>query len=191
MRITGGKWRGRRLGPVPGGRIRPTTDRVREALFNILRDEIDGRVVIDGCCGSGALGIEALSRGAAHVDFVDLTPAALRTVQENLDRCGAEPGSYRLHRADLPRWLERGLTAADAPPVVLVDPPYGGPVIAALLAVIDAEPAPALLVLEHASDDPLPTLAADRWTSQTRRYGNSALTLIRPVAPEIQEQNHG
>ena len=105
MRITGGTWRGRRIDSVPGGATRPTTDRVREALFNIVRAEIHGADVVDCCCGSGALGLEALSRGARTVEFVDIAPAALKTVRANLDRCGADPQRWTLRRADAVRRL--------------------------------------------------------------------------------------
>jgi len=109
MRITGGVWRGRRLLAVPKSEVRPTTDMVREALFSILGDLLADAAVADLCCGSGALGLEALSRGAASVDFVDLAPTSLATARENLQRCGAEAGRWRLHRAASPRRSSRRL----------------------------------------------------------------------------------
>ncbi|MBD3221157.1 16S rRNA (guanine(966)-N(2))-methyltransferase RsmD [bacterium] len=180
MRITGGRWRGRRLSSDAGRSVRPTTDRVREALFNLLRDEIEGARVADCCCGTGALGIEALSRGAREVDFVDIAPAALRTVRANLERCGADPGCWRLHRSDAARWLRRALAGEAPPTVVLADPPYAGPVPEALLEAVVAGPPPTVTVLEHEGAVPPFALDADRFAVQTRRYGSSALTLIRP-----------
>lgn len=90
MRVVGGTARGRRLVAPPGGRTRPTGDRVREAIFNALwsRGALDGARVLDLFAGSGALGIEALSRGAAHATFVEADRAARRAIATNLETCG-------------------------------------------------------------------------------------------------------
>ncbi len=192
MRITGGRWRGHRLAAVPGSAVRPTTDRVRVSLFNILRDAVPGAAVADLCCGSGALGLEALSRGAVHVDFVDLAPDSLSTARENLRRCGAEDGSWRLHRADAVRWLRRRLDEAGAPLLVLADPPYEGPVATQLAAVLAvAEPARlALAVLEHAPGLAWPVGPASGWRRESRSYGRSTLTLLRPPPADARKDDH-
>jgi len=184
MRVTGGQWRGRRLGSGRDPAVRPSTDRVREALFNQIAPWLEDHPVADLCCGTGALGIEALSRGVRWVDFVDLAPASLATVRENLRALGADPGRWALRRADAARWLERRLAADGNPLVVLADPPYGGRAASDLVAVLRrATPnALPLAVLEHpASDHPLAGVAP-HWECRTRTYGGTALTLLRPAA---------
>jgi 16S rRNA (guanine966-N2)-methyltransferase len=189
--VTGGRWRGRRLDAVAGGKVRPTTDRVREALFNILAGDLEGATVADLCCGSGALGIEALSRWAGHVDFVDLAPAPLAAAGRNLERCGAAPDSWRLHRADAARWLRRRLED-DPALVILADPPYGGDAADRLLEVIMAAPAGRIVVaaVERAAGEPEPAVDPGRWICETRRYGNTSLTILRPQRPGAAEDPH-
>jgi 16S rRNA (guanine966-N2)-methyltransferase len=192
MRITGGRWRSRRLQSVKGLEVRPTSDRAREALFNILRREVPGAEVVDCCCGTGALGLEALSHGARFVHFVDLAPASLRATTANLDACGADRSQYAVHRADAGRWLAAFL--ADGPHehlVILADPPYGGPVPAALLEALRPWPAPAVVVIEHPAGQPPELPDPARWSVDQRRYGHSAFTILRPVAADQPEDAHG
>ena len=192
MRVIGGQWRGRRLKPVPGG-VRPTTDRVREALFNLLAAEVPDARIADLCCGSGALGVEALSRGAAHVDFVDVASASLAVARANLDLCGAAPETWSLHRTDAARWLTRRLAEVDSSLLVLADPPYGGKAAADLLEVLrSAVPGGMLLmVLEHPLDAPPLVVDPAVWTLQTRSYGRTGLTIVRPAAGSEPEARHG
>ena len=117
MRVIAGLYRGRRLVAPPGQATRPTSDRVREALFSIL-GAIDGARVLDLYAGSGALGIEALSRGAAEAVFVDSDPRAVKAIEDNLAKLGA---SSRVHRRDVPAWLKAADGTFD---LVFVDPPY-------------------------------------------------------------------
>jgi 16S rRNA (guanine(966)-N(2))-methyltransferase RsmD len=184
MRITGGTWRGRRLQTLPGSDVRPTSDRVREAVFNIVAAAVPGAAVADLCCGNGSLGLEALSRGAAHVDFVDRAPACLAVVRENLQRCGAPEHQWSMHRADAVRWLRRRLAQAGPPLLVLADPPYAGDLAEDLARIlVDAGPGMLLgAVLEHSR-----ALAVGQqdtnggcWRLQARSYGRTTLTLLRP-----------
>ena len=116
-----GEWRGRRLQAPAGEATRPTSDRVREALFSILRDRVPGARVLDLFAGSGALGIEALSRGAASATFVDSAPAAIRAVTANLGAVGAVA---EVRRADARRFLDSASAAARQYDLVFLDPPY-------------------------------------------------------------------
>src|SRR3954470_12419052 len=120
MRIVAGRAGGLKLQAPPGRETRPTSDRVREAIFSSLEsmDAVGGASVVDLFCGSGALGIEALSRGAASATFVDNDRAALATVEPNLQSTGLDGG--QTVRADALRWLER----ADEFDLALIDPPY-------------------------------------------------------------------
>jgi 16S rRNA (guanine966-N2)-methyltransferase len=127
MRVIAGKYRSRPLRSLPGVDIRPTSDRLRETLFNVLTagsaSALEGSVWIDLFAGTGAVGIEALSRGAKEVHFVESSKAAAEVIRKNLHTLGIAEG-YHLHEQELPRafWrMERERVTAD---VVFLDPPY-------------------------------------------------------------------
>src|SRR5712671_1001396 len=98
MRIVAGRWRGRKISAPSGTLVRPTLDRVREAWMSILQSDIPGARVLDLYAGSGALGLEALSRGAVSADFVETASRSLRALEENIDSLGAGAAA-RIHRA--------------------------------------------------------------------------------------------
>lgn len=180
MRVVAGAWRGRRLSAPPGLDVRPTADRVREALFSILGAAVRDAPAADLCCGSGALGIEALSRGAARADFVDRDPRSLRAVRANLEALGAPAARWSLHRAPADRWLAARLATTAAPLLILADPPYGDAVAARIVEAAAAAPARVrLLVLEHAPDaaPDVPT----GWSADRRRYGRTELSILEPT----------
>jgi 16S rRNA (guanine966-N2)-methyltransferase len=177
MRIVAGEYRGRRLSLPKRAGARPTLDRVREALFSIL-GPLDGLRVLDLYAGSGALGIEALSRGAAEAVFVDSDPAAIRAVRENLERVGARDA--RVFRADALSFLRGAARHGDAWDLVLLDPPYRlaprleqqlGPLLAPVLT------AGARIVCESSAKHPL---RLDLPLIGERRYGDTALSLYAP-----------
>jgi len=148
LRIIAGRWRGRRW-QFPEGDIRPTSDRVRETLFNWLQGRIDGKRCLDLYAGSGALGLEALSRGAAHCSFVDSDARVLATLEATLREWGAAPGSATLEHGDAARFLERQPVPMD---VVFLDPPFAAGQLAAVAALLEAHGwlAPgALVYVEH------------------------------------------
>jgi 16S rRNA (guanine966-N2)-methyltransferase len=150
MRVIAGSLKGRRLKTPRWEGLRPTSDKVRETLFNILSPRIGGAHVLDGFAGAGALGLEALSRGAAHVTFVDWDRRAVALVKENLALCGVR-GGYTIHRDDLVRAL-RHLAPEEYFDVALLDPPYGASdVTAALDATAMRLAQNGVLVLEHAT----------------------------------------
>ncbi len=124
VRIVGGEWRGRllRFPAVPG--VRPTPDRVRETLFNWLQQRVTGSRCLDLFAGSGALGLEALSRGAAHVVFVDVEPAVTRYLLERLRDFGCDRG--QVVRSDAARYLDGPAQAFD---LVFLDPPFDAAVL--------------------------------------------------------------
>jgi 16S rRNA (guanine966-N2)-methyltransferase len=177
MRVIAGQWGGRRLQAPPGDATRPTSDRVREALFSILGDHVDGARVLDLFAGSGALGIEALSRGAAHATFVDSAPAAIRSLTANLSALGADA---EVRRADARRFLGAASANGRHYDLVFLDPPYrlagrlGGELAAALPAVL----APGAMVVTE-SDRRAP-LELELELIDERRYGD---TLIRIHGP--------
>jgi 16S rRNA (guanine966-N2)-methyltransferase len=177
MRVIAGRWGGRRLQAPPGDATRPTSDRVREALFSVLGDRVDGARVLDLFAGSGALGIEALSRGAAHATFVDSAPAAIRSLTANLSALGADA---EVRRADARRFLGAASANGRHYDLVFLDPPYrlagrlGGELAAALPAVL----APGAMVVTE-SDRRAP-LELELELIDERRYGD---TLIRIHGP--------
>lgn len=167
MRVVSGELRGRRIEAPPGTDTRPTTDKVREATFNALGslDLVRDATVVDLYAGSGALGIEALSRGAAHCTFVERDRSALRTLRDNLDALGLDERS-RVVAGDA-SVLARGIDAD----LVLADPPYGFDRWEDLFAVL---PCP-FVVAESGRELP----AFDGWTIQrSKRYGRSWVTFF-------------
>ena len=136
VRIVGGRWK-RTLLPVvdlPG--LRPTPDRVRETLYNWLGQTLDGQQVLDLFAGSGALGFEAASRGAALVTLVESHPRAIRLLEASRERLDAE--GIEIVRDDALRWLARARDAGRCFDLVLLDPPFGQNQMAALLALVRA-----------------------------------------------------
>ena len=123
MRVIAGRFGGRRLSAPRGGRTRPTADRVREALFSVLGD-LAGARVLDLFAGSGALGIEALSRGAAEATFVDTAPAALRALRDNLAALEIGAQAAEVCRADARGFLRSARKAGREYDLVFLDPPY-------------------------------------------------------------------
>ena len=177
MRIVAGRWGGRRLTTPKGAATRPTADRVREALFSILGDSVQGARVLDLFAGSGALGLEALSRGAAAATFVDRSAAAVRAMQANLEALG---GDADVHREDALRFLRASPGKARHYDLVLLDPPYsqaarlGRELSEALPAVLAAT---ALVVSE--SDRRAP-LTLDLPCKDERRYGDTLIRIHEP-----------
>lgn len=171
MRIVGGSFGGRRLHRPDDPRVRPTADRVREAWMNILAPRLPGARVLDLFAGSGALGLEALSRGAEHADFVELGRRSLEALRANIAALGVEAQS-RVHAGDALRFalaLPEG-----AYDIAFADPPYAHGHAARLVERFREVPFAGLLAVEHAATDPV---AGD----ETRRYGDTALTFcLRP-----------
>lgn len=171
MRIIGGRWRGRQISVPAVGGVRPTGDRVREAWFSIIQFDVPNARVVDLCAGSGALGIEALSRGAAHVTFVDSSSSALAMIQRNLDALGADRASYVLQQGDAEQFI-RGVPA-DAFSLGFADPPYALGVAAALGTAWRQTRFASLFSVEHPAALDLGD-GGDR-----RRYGQTAITFFR------------
>jgi 16S rRNA (guanine966-N2)-methyltransferase len=171
VRIIGGRWRGRQIAAPATDAVRPTGDRVREAWFSILQFDLPGARVVDLCAGSGALGIEALSRGASHVTFVDNAPRSLDAIRRNLTTLGADASSYTLHRADVLPFV-RDLPA-DAFTLGFADPPYASGIAAQLAEAWRSVRFASVLSVEHPDAVRLGD-GGDR-----RRYGLTAITFFR------------
>jgi 16S rRNA (guanine966-N2)-methyltransferase len=174
MRVIAGAFKGRRLKAPTWEGLRPTSDKLRETLFNILAPRISGARVLDGFAGTGAVGIEALSRGAAHVTFVDSDRRATALIEQNLALCGVERG-YSLEKGSVEAILGR-LPAPERFDVIVLDPPYDAPgVVKALEAAAQRLAPGGVLVLERAtrrSPDAPPLLMRARDV----KSGDSTLT---------------
>ena len=180
MRIIGGQWRGRRLYAPEGMETRPTSDKVREALFNIIRNDVFDAQVYDVFAGSGALSLEALSRGAASAVMTEASRKAAAAIKRNIELCGAEEQvklAVSEWQAAIPSLLGRQFS------LVFVDPPNRmteayAEVIRRLLGE-NMLTEDALIVMEHARDAILPELPGEVELYDTRRYGDTCLSLVR------------
>jgi 16S rRNA (guanine966-N2)-methyltransferase len=173
VRVVAGQFRGRRL-YAPGGRsTRPTADRVREALFSILGARTRDARVLDLFAGSGALGLEALSRGAASAVFVEIAPASLRALRENIEVLAAGSAAT-VRRADALRFA--GGLSSHAFDVAFADPPYGIGAAAKLAELWLETPFAGLLGIEHRVSDAMPP------GGDYRRYGDTTITMYATEA---------
>lgn len=177
MRVVAGTARGRRLTAPAGVGVRPTADRVREAVFNALVSlgAVEGAAVLDLFAGSGALGIEALSRGAARAVFVERDPAARRAIEANLATTGFA-GRARVVASSAEAFLRGADERFD---LALLDPPYAFDAWPALLDAL----APVLDGLAVLESDRRVVLPVGWRVEREKRYGGTLVTIVRPPAP--------
>jgi 16S rRNA (guanine966-N2)-methyltransferase len=170
LRIIAGRWKARLIAAPPGAHVRPTGDRVRESWMSIVHHDLPEARVLDLCAGSGALGLEALSRGAATCDFVDDSPRSVRAIEANIAKLGGHPGAH-VYRDDAIRFVER--LADGAYDVAFADPPYDSDVASRIATCWLSTRFAHILGVEHSSDVELPG------DGERRRYGSTALTIFR------------
>lgn len=189
MRVIGGTARGRTLKSIPGKGTRPITDRVKEALFNILAGEVEGARVLDLFGGTGAVGIEALSRGAAHATFVEISPRAYRVLRENLRLTGLE-GRAKTVRGDAFVFL-RGTPETPFDIVYVAPPQYRGMWRKALEA-IDERPdwvaEDGVVIVQIDPREREETALRHFTLEEERRYGDTLLMFFRKI-PARQESD--
>lgn len=176
MRVIAGEARGRKLRELPGLDTRPTTDKVKESIFNIVQFDIEGRRVLDLFAGTGQMGVEALSRGARWVTFVDSRREAVKVVRENVALTGYEEKSEILNR-DALAFVAGRPQSFD---LLFLDPPYRtGLMEKALEAIvgIDIVTEHGIIVCETAADEVLPEVAAPYEKGREYRYGKIKVTL--------------
>ena len=180
MRVVAGQFKGHPL-RAPRRATRPTLDRVREAVFSML-GPLGGLAVLDLYAGSGALGIEALSRGAEYVDFVESSRPALRALEQNLEVLGLSERAT-VWRLELPLGLGRLRDALEGAHVVLLDPPYGGSEARRALETLERSAtlrADCRVVLEHHTKDEVPTVTGELERAGGRRYVETQITFYGP-----------
>ena len=168
IRIIAGEFGGRRLKTPATDKVRPTADRVREAWFSILQRSLRGGRVLDLYAGSGALGLEALSRGATTVDFVELNRLALAVLKANIRALQVDDRTA-VHKVDAVRFAEK--LHPGQYDVAFADPPYSSEQAARLVALFRVNAFARVFSIEHPADQPIPG-------DDTRRYGDTAITFI-------------
>ena len=173
MRVIAGRLKGRRLAAPAWEGLRPTSDKLRETLFNILAPRIVGARVLDAYAGTGAVGIEALSRGADHVTFVERDRRAQSLVAENLAHCGIADG-YAIIRTSVARAVDD--LGAEPFDIMFFDPPYGDEVDDVLASAGEGLAAGGVLVFEHARRRVSPERLGRLQRTRSVRSGDSALT---------------
>jgi 16S rRNA (guanine966-N2)-methyltransferase len=171
VRIIAGEWRGRRLTPVRVRGVRPTSDRVREAWMSAMGGTFVGCRVVDLFAGSGALGLECLSRGADHCTFVEKAASSRRVLEANVALLGAGRRATVV-QIDVLTWLDR--RTGEPLDLALADPPYGEGWAEALVERFRRRPFARELWVEHRSDDPVPAAPG----LEQRRYGDTMLSTL-------------
>ncbi len=178
MRVISGFAKGKQLETLPGGdTVRPTTDRVKEALFSAIHFDLPNAIVLDLFAGSGQLGIEALSRGATHAHFVDLSKTAVAVINKNLSACGFSSNAS-VSCADFSTYLKNCNLTFD---VAFIDPPYAANLFDdAVSAVTPYMQRDGIIVCEH----PINALITDipQYTRRDYKYGKIAVTVFRKEA---------
>lgn len=178
MRVISGTARGRRLKELPGMETRPTTDKVKESMFNIIQFDIEGRTGLDLFGGTGQLGIEALSRGAAHITFVDARRDAAALIRENLKTVNFSQQAQVI-QGDALAFLSSCQEQFD---LIFLDPPYQTDLLERCLGVIvqfDILKEHGIMVCESAAEHELPPLPAQYTTPREYRYGKIKVTVYR------------
>ncbi|MDD2601059.1 MAG: 16S rRNA (guanine(966)-N(2))-methyltransferase RsmD [Kiritimatiellae bacterium] len=181
MRITGGEFCGRKLRVPAGERVRPTQDRVREALFSILMHKIKGALFIDLYAGSGAVGLEALSRGAAHVIWLEKEPRHIKTLRANLDALALERGEVVC--GEVERWL-RTAGCGRAADIAFADPPYSATAADDLAALMELAALNNVVAIDGIFVMEMPLAAAAAAVAgwellRDRKYGHTRLAVYQ------------
>jgi 16S rRNA (guanine966-N2)-methyltransferase len=188
VRIIAGQFRGRKIKSPPSLETRPTSDRLRETLFNILAPRIEGARFLDLCAGSGAVGLEAISRGAGHVTFVDNSRRMVNLIQANLDLCRVGDDEFLTVMMEATEFLRRRLKRVIEPwDLVFFDPPYAEDYQSVLQLFGDTSSERlaenAWLVVEHHQKNDLPEVVAGLHRFRVLKQGDSALSFYKS-APE-------
>ena len=182
MRIISGTSRGRKLVTPKGHSLRPTSDRVKESIFSILGEEVEGKFVLDLFAGTGNLGIEALSRGAKKAIFVEKGRQALRLIQRNVAQVGLE-GQVEIIPRDANRAIGILKGKGEIFDLILMDPPYEKGLIKRTLIKLNSHPiyhTDSILVIEHDRREPLPDLLEGWNLVRERRLGDTVISFLTP-----------
>lgn len=181
MRIIAGTFKGHRLASFDEEHIRPMTDRVKESLFNILRNDVDHAKVLDLYSGTGSIGLEALSRGAMSVDFVELNPKSLKIILKNIETLKVQ-GLCQTHKKDVLKFLKS--YHGEGFDLVFIDPPFPLKICKdtlMALAVSQALKKTTKIVIEHSVHEKLDSKINSLTLIDTREYGDKILSFYEPL----------
>jgi len=183
MRVIAGKFKGRKLTALRGERVRPTSDRVKESLFSILRNYLQDAKFLDLCSGSGNIGIEALSRGVKSVTFVDKSFKSISVIKRNLEKCDISLKSDQIELICKKAQTAIELLSKKGEKFGLIyfDPPYDSDIYIETLNQIDKTDILAkdgLIIAEHSHDKEIPESIGSLLLKETRRYGNTKLSFF-------------
>lgn len=182
MKITGGRSRGRLLTSLKGMDIRPTSSKVREAIFNLLGQDMSGIKVLDVFAGTGMLGIEALSRGAEEAIFIDKSIQSIKMINKNLILCGYQDICQVLKMDIISGSAFESLLVSRGVDLAFVDPPYGKDIIPPVLKMLSGcgiLARQAVVVTESFKNDQLPKRSEDLLLSDTRIYGETKIDIYK------------
>ncbi len=182
MRIVSGTFKGRRLASFKGMDIRPTSDKVREAIFNILPREFTFKKVLDLFAGTGAMGLEALSRGALDATFVDSGSEAISLIRKNMESCGAEA---RVFKSSVHASLKQFARKGEKFDLIIIDPPYDSTLLSEALEAIDRDSlleAGGVIVAETTKRAPLKADFSGLEVFDERKYGDTAVYFLKHKA---------
>ena len=180
LRIISGNLKGKKIFTLPGKEVRPTADRLRESIFNILGHGVRNATVLDLYAGTGAFGIEALSRGAVFTAFIDVNKKAMEIIKKNVRACNLGANSQTL-LWDIVKNLDCLKTMPQMFDLVFLDPPYGQNLIPATLdhlCRLEKLKKNARIIIEHAVCDPIPLHMPGYGTVDQRKYGKTLITFL-------------
>jgi len=182
MRVISGLYKGRLLKLPKGLEIRPTQDRIKESMFEIIKPYLMDSDVLELFAGTGALGIEALSRGAKSATFVERDPLCLKTIEENLDSLGIRVPEASIVRLDIYKAVQRFADSGDKFGVIIADPPYGMDHIRKLLIKLntyDILKKPHLVVIEHTKREDIPKIEGSIILLKQYKYRDTILSILK------------
>lgn len=179
MRIIAGLYKGRTLKSPPTMNVRPTSDRLRETLFNVIAPRIEDTRFLDLCAGSGAVGIEALSRGASHATFIDRSRRSCQLIEANLELCRIPEEQQVIYCSETNEFLRQ---AEDSWDIIYFDPPYKDDYLKTLELVgsKDLLTEDGLLIVEHHHKNPLPETVGTLRRTRVLKQGDSSLSFYQP-----------
>ncbi|MGK8687797.1 16S rRNA (guanine(966)-N(2))-methyltransferase RsmD [Bacillus cereus] len=181
MRVVSGKCKGHPLKAVPGNTTRPTTDKVKESIFNMIGPYFDGGIALDLFGGSGGLGIEAISRGIDKAIFVDRDNKAIKTIHQNLESCRIQEQA-EVYRNDAERAIKALIKREMSFDLILIDPPYKDQKIVSLISVMDQHGLlhnAGLIMAEHGNDVVLPESIGRLVQVRAEKYGITAISIYK------------
>ena len=184
MRVIAGKFKGRKLAQFNNTKIRPTTDRVKESVFSILNDTVINVRFLDLCAGTGSIGIEAISRGATHVTFLEQNAKCAKLIEQNLQACGLKAATpqVQLIQKDVNKGIDRLHKQAETYELIYLDPPYSAQLYTKCISQISQTcvlQSNGLMLVQHHKDTELPDRVGGLTKHRQKQYGDTCVTFYQ------------